>query len=94
MSVTRAIETWTVVPLERFVNEAGARLTMLMTPAGQVAQAVGKQFIMAKCSHKGLQLMQHCGSMAQTVAQHCWPYGHTDLLAPIVSGLMIGALPR
>ena len=36
MSVTRAVEPWTVKPLERFIKEAGARLTLLMTPAGQV----------------------------------------------------------
>lgn len=36
MSETRAVEEWTIKPLERFVTEAGARLTLLMTPAGQV----------------------------------------------------------
>jgi hypothetical protein len=33
---TRAVETWTLDPLKRFVSEAGARLVLLMTPAGQV----------------------------------------------------------
>jgi len=33
---TRAVETWTLDPLKRFVNEASARLVLLMTPAGQV----------------------------------------------------------
>jgi Roadblock/LC7 domain-containing protein len=33
---TRAVETWTLDPLKRFVGEAGARLVLLMTPAGQV----------------------------------------------------------
>jgi hypothetical protein len=32
----RAIEPWVLEPLERFVSEAGARLTLIMTPAGQV----------------------------------------------------------
>jgi hypothetical protein len=36
MNLTRAIEPWTIQPLERFVNESQARLTLLMTPAGQV----------------------------------------------------------
>ena len=36
MTVTRAIEPWIQDPLVRFVNEAGARLTLIMTPAGQV----------------------------------------------------------
>ncbi len=36
MNVTRAVEGWTLVPLERFIMESGARLTLLMTPAGQV----------------------------------------------------------
>jgi hypothetical protein len=33
---TRAVEAWTLAPLKRFVAEAGARLVLLMTPAGQV----------------------------------------------------------
>jgi hypothetical protein len=41
VTVTRSIETWTVKPLERFVNEAGARLTLLMTPSGQVLAQYG-----------------------------------------------------
>lgn len=36
MKLTRAVEPWTVEPLERFVGETEARLTLLMTPAGQV----------------------------------------------------------
>lgn len=32
----RVIEPWLRVPVERFVRESGARLTMIMTPAGQV----------------------------------------------------------
>lgn len=36
MRRTRAVEEWTAEPLERFVAESGARLTLLMTPAGQV----------------------------------------------------------
>jgi predicted regulator of Ras-like GTPase activity (Roadblock/LC7/MglB family) len=33
---TRAVEAWTLEPLVRFVKEAGARLVLLMTSAGQV----------------------------------------------------------
>ena len=33
---TRAVEAWTLEPLETFVKEAGARLVLLMTTAGQV----------------------------------------------------------
>ncbi len=36
MRTTRAVEGWTLVPLERFIMESGARLALLMTPAGQV----------------------------------------------------------
>lgn len=36
MNRTRAVEAWTLEPLERFIGETGARLTLLMTPAGQV----------------------------------------------------------
>jgi predicted regulator of Ras-like GTPase activity (Roadblock/LC7/MglB family) len=33
---TRAVEAWTLEPLVKFVKEAGARLVLLMTTAGQV----------------------------------------------------------
>lgn len=36
MTETRAVEQWTLGPLDRFVAEAGARLVLLMTPSGQV----------------------------------------------------------
>lgn len=36
MSETKAVEPWTLDPLRRFVAEAGARLALLTTPAGQV----------------------------------------------------------
>ncbi len=36
MSGMRAVEPWVVGPLERFVAESGARLTLLITPSGQV----------------------------------------------------------
>jgi hypothetical protein len=38
---SRVIEAWTYEPLERFVRESGARLTLLMTPAGQVLAQFG-----------------------------------------------------
>ena len=41
MSPMRAVEDWTIGPLEEFVTEAGARLTLLMTPAGQVLAQYG-----------------------------------------------------
>lgn len=36
MSETKAIEPWVLEPLCRFVSEAGARLALLTTPAGEV----------------------------------------------------------
>ncbi len=36
MTQTRAVEPWTLEPLRKFVGEAGARLALLTTPAGQV----------------------------------------------------------
>ena len=33
---TRAVEAWTLEPLVKFVKEAGARLVLVMTSAGQV----------------------------------------------------------
>jgi hypothetical protein len=38
---TRAVEEWTLDPLDAFVRESGARLTLLMTPAGQVLAQYG-----------------------------------------------------
>ena len=37
----RAVEAWTVAPLTSYVHEAGARLVLLMTPAGQVLAQSG-----------------------------------------------------
>jgi len=37
----RAVEGWTLEPLTAFVQEAGARLVLLMTPAGQVLAQSG-----------------------------------------------------
>jgi hypothetical protein len=36
VKTTRAVESWTLQPLERFIYDTGARLTLIMTPAGQV----------------------------------------------------------
>jgi hypothetical protein len=41
MTVARVLEPWMVAPLERFVSEADARLTLIMTPAGQVLAQYG-----------------------------------------------------
>lgn len=41
MTVTRVLEPWMMEPLERFVTEADARLTLIMTPAGQVLAQYG-----------------------------------------------------
>lgn len=41
MTVIRAVETWTLEPLTTYVTEAGARLVLLMTPAGQVLAQSG-----------------------------------------------------
>ncbi len=37
----RAVESWTLQPLTGYVHEAGARLVLLMTPAGQVLAQFG-----------------------------------------------------
>jgi hypothetical protein len=37
----RGVEEWTLDPLDTFVRESGARLTLLMTPAGQVLAQYG-----------------------------------------------------
>lgn len=37
----RAVENWTLAPLNAFIQEAQARLVLLMTPAGQVLAQSG-----------------------------------------------------
>lgn len=39
--MVRAIEPWTAEPLRRFVDEAQARMVLVMTPAGQVLAQSG-----------------------------------------------------
>lgn len=41
MTSARVLEPWMMEPLERFVSEADARLTLIMTPAGQVLAQYG-----------------------------------------------------
>jgi hypothetical protein len=41
MKRARVIEPWLREPLERFLRETGARLALLMTPAGQVLAQYG-----------------------------------------------------
>lgn len=41
MTGVRAVESWTLEPLTTYVHEAGARLVLLMTPAGQVLAQSG-----------------------------------------------------
>jgi len=41
VSTVKAVEGWTLEPLRRFVNEAGARLALLTTPSGQVIAQYG-----------------------------------------------------
>lgn len=41
MTTVRAVEMWTLEPLTTYVSEAGARLVLLMTPAGQVLAQSG-----------------------------------------------------
>lgn len=37
----RVVEPWLLEPVERFVRESGARLTLIMTPSGQVLAQYG-----------------------------------------------------
>ena len=41
MKGIRVVEPWLLEPLERFVSESGARLTLVMTPSGQVLAQYG-----------------------------------------------------
>jgi len=68
---TRAVEQWTVAPLERFVTEAGARLTLLMTPAGQVLAQHGfaRAVDVMSAAALGAAIVSSTGELARMLAE-------------------------
>ena len=72
MSRTRAVEPWAIEPIERFVAEAGARLTLLMTPAGQVLAQYGftRAVDVMAAAALGAAIVSSTGEIAKMIAEH------------------------
>jgi hypothetical protein len=68
---TRAVESWTLGPLEQFVRETGARLTLLMTPAGQVLAQHGftRAVDVMSAAALGAAIFSSSGEMAKMVEE-------------------------
>lgn len=68
---TRAVEPWTLAPLKAFVGEAGARLVLLMTPAGQVLAQHGfsRAMDVMSASALGAAIMASTGEIARQLNQ-------------------------
>jgi len=68
---TRAVEAWTLQPLQRFVGEAGARLVLLMTPAGQVMAQHGfsRAVDVMSAAALGIAIMASTAEIARQMRQ-------------------------
>jgi hypothetical protein len=68
---TRAVEAWTLEPLVKFVKEAGARLVLLMTSAGQVLAQHGfsRAVDVMAASALGAAIMASTDQIARELAQ-------------------------
>ncbi len=71
MTTVRAVETWTLEPLTTYVSEAGARLVLLMTPAGQVLAQSGflRAVDVMASSALGAAIMASTGEIARLMGQ-------------------------
>jgi len=68
---TRVVEPWLLTPLERFVAEAGARLTLIMTPAGQVMAQYGftRAVDVMAAAALGAGIVASTGELAKMMAE-------------------------
>ena len=71
MTTVRAVELWTLDPLTTYVTEAGARLVLLMTPAGQVLAQSGfaRAVDVMAASALGAAIMASTAEIARLVGQ-------------------------
>jgi hypothetical protein len=71
VTTVRAVETWTLEPLTTYVNEAGARLVLLMTPAGQVLAQAGfsRAVDVMSASALGAGIMASTAELARLMGQ-------------------------
>lgn len=71
MSTTTFVEEWTEQPLVRFVTQSGARLCVVMTPAGQVLAQHGftRAVDLMSAAALGAAIMASSGALAQTIGE-------------------------
>jgi hypothetical protein len=71
VSTIRAVELWTLDPLTTYVAEAGARLVLLMTPAGQVLAQSGfaRAVDVMAASALGAAIMASTSEIARLLGQ-------------------------
>jgi hypothetical protein len=71
MTNIRAVELWTLDPLTTYVAEAGARLVLLMTPAGQVLAQSGfsRALDVMAASALGAAIMASTAEIARLMGQ-------------------------
>jgi hypothetical protein len=81
---TRAVETWTLDPLKHFVDEASARLVLLMTPAGQVMAQHGfsRAVDVMSAAALGAAIMASTAEIARQLTQ------------PPFAAITVGRAPR
>jgi len=67
----RTVETWVTEPLERFLAESSARLTLLMTSAGQVVAQHGftRSVDVMTAAALGAAIMASTGEIAKLVGE-------------------------
>ena len=74
MRPIKSVEPWAVEPLEELVRESGARLTMLMTPTGQVIAQYG--FVRAvdvmAAAALGAGIVSSTSEIAQMLEENCF----------------------
>jgi hypothetical protein len=71
VTTIRAVELWTLDPLTTYVGEAGARLVLLMTPAGQVLAQAGfsRAVDLMAASALGAAIMASTAEIARLMGQ-------------------------
>jgi hypothetical protein len=71
VTAIRAVESWTLEPLTTYVHEAGARLVLLMTPAGQVLAQSGfaRAMDVMSASALGAAIMASTTELARLMRQ-------------------------
>lgn len=72
---TTVVETWTEPPLVHYVAQAGARIVVLMTPAGQVLAQHGftRAVDLMAAAALGAAIMASSGALAQQLGET--PFG-------------------